>query len=130
MYNCTNKIVYVLFLSLSGISVSSSQNTFLQTEALIPSLATGVVKKITGIIQTMKQMVGDLISTIIPRWILKGLLMYVGPEAYHLKSRWYASGKTMLKMLNTDNHWQYWYCNKKLYSDHFSFIFHELWKDF
>ena len=88
-----NYYVLWLFLSLSGISVSSNQNTFPQTEALIPSLATGVVKKITGIIQTVKQMVGDLISTRIPRWILKWLLMYVGPEAYHLEGRWYASGR-------------------------------------
>ena len=50
-------IVYALFLSFSGIWVSSSPSTFPQTEALIPSLATGVVKKTTGIIQTVKYLV-------------------------------------------------------------------------
>ena len=60
-------IVYALFLSFSGIWVFSNQSTFPQTEALIPSLATGVVKKTTGIIQTKKNLVGNLISTIIPR---------------------------------------------------------------
>ena len=59
--------VHCTFLSFSGTLVSSNQSTFPQTEALIPSLATGAVKKTTGIIQTMKNMVGDLISTIIPR---------------------------------------------------------------
>ena len=59
--------MYALFLSFSGIWVSSSPSTCPQTEALIPSLGTGVVKKTTGIIQTMKYMAGDLISTIILR---------------------------------------------------------------
>ena len=60
-------IMYALFSSFSGILVSSNQSTFPQTEALIPSLATGVVKKTTGITQTEQILAGDLISTIILR---------------------------------------------------------------
>ena len=59
--------MYALFSSFSGIWVSSSPSTFPQTEALIPSLATGVVKKTTGIIQTVQILAGDLTSAIILR---------------------------------------------------------------
>ena len=50
---------YLLFLSSSGILVSSKQNTLLQNEDLILFSVTGVERKITGTIQTKKYSVGD-----------------------------------------------------------------------
>ena len=89
-----------LILSVSGILVSSNQSTFPQTEALIPSLATGVVKRITGITQTMSKLVGDLISTITPRWIFKR----IRTENNSFNWNNLTSGK--FRMLPTNSHWQ------------------------
>ena len=55
------------FILFSGTLGSSKQTTLPPEEDLILSLATIVEKKIIGITQIMKEMVGDLICIIIQR---------------------------------------------------------------